>query len=247
MVLTGGLYALAGLGKAGNLPANIGPFLAIIFALLLVAHLAMRRLAPNADPILLPTAGLLNGIGYVFIARLSTHEARLQAVWTAIGIAAFVATLLVVRRARDLERYRYSFAFAGIALLLLPLAPGIGENINGARLWIHVGSLNFQPGEIAKLALAIFFASVHGRTGRSAQPGHPADRSLPGPRPPVPGPDPGRVGALAADLPVRKRPGLLVPLLRPVHRDAVGGHRPGLLPRAWGSGCSGSDPSWPSR
>src|SRR5947209_4312205 len=79
LVLTGGLYALAGLGKAGNLPANLGPFLAIIFALLVLAHLAMRRLAPSADPILLPAAGLLNGIGYVFIARLSTHEARLQA------------------------------------------------------------------------------------------------------------------------------------------------------------------------
>ena len=159
-VLTGGLYALAGLGKAGNLPANIGPFLIIIFALLLIAHVAMRKLAPNADPILLPTAGLLNGIGYVFIARLSSHEARLQAVWTALGIACFVATLALVRRARDLERYRYSFAFAGIVLLLLPLAPGIGEEINGARLWIHLGSFNFQPGEIAKLALAIFFASV---------------------------------------------------------------------------------------
>ncbi len=160
VLLTGGLYALAGLGKAGNLPANIGPFLAIIFALLLVAHLAMRRWAANADPILLPSAALLNGIGYVFIARLSTQEARLQAVWTALGIAAFVATLVVVRRARDLERFRYTFAFVGIGLLLLPLVPHLGENINGARLWIHVGSFNFQPGELAKLALAIFFASV---------------------------------------------------------------------------------------
>jgi peptidoglycan glycosyltransferase len=160
VLLTGGLYALAGLGKAGNLPANIGPFLGVIFGLMLVGHLALRRLAPNADPILLPTAALLNGVGYVFIARLSTHEARLQAFWTTLGIAAFVATLALVRRARDLERWRYSLAFAGIVLLLLPLAPGIGENINGARLWIHLGSFNFQPGEIAKLALAIFFASI---------------------------------------------------------------------------------------
>jgi cell division protein FtsW (lipid II flippase) len=160
VVLSGGLYALAGLGKAGNLPANIGPFLVIVFVLIFAAHIAVRRLAPNADPILLPTAGLLNGVGYVFIARLSSHEARLQAFWTALGIACFVGTLVVVRRGRDLERYRYSFAFVGIGLLLLPLVPGIGENINGARLWIHVGSFNFQPGEIAKLALAIFFASI---------------------------------------------------------------------------------------
>jgi cell division protein FtsW (lipid II flippase) len=138
----------------------MGPFLVIIFGLLPIAHVAMRRMAPNADPILLPTAGLLNGIGYVFIARLSTHEARLQAVWTAAGIGAFLATLAFVRRARDLERFRYTFAFLGIGLLLLPLLPHLGENINGARLWIHVGSFNFQPGEIAKLALAIFFASI---------------------------------------------------------------------------------------
>jgi cell division protein FtsW (lipid II flippase) len=160
VVLTGGLYALAGFGRAGNLPANMGPFLAAIFILVVVAHLAVRRYAPNADPILLPVAGLLNGIGYVFIARLSPHEARLQAFWTLLGIAAFIATLVVVHRGRDLERYRYTFAIVGIGMLLLPLVPVIGENINGARLWIHIGSFNFQPGELAKLALAVFFASI---------------------------------------------------------------------------------------
>ena len=160
VILTGGLYVLAGFGKAGQMPANIGPFLGVLFVLLLVAHLAMRRLAPLADPILLPVGGLLNGIGYVFIARLSPHEARLQAFWTALGLGVFIATLVVVRRARDLERYRYTMAFLGIGLLLLPLVPGIGENINGARLWIHLGSFNFQPAELAKLALAVFFASV---------------------------------------------------------------------------------------
>jgi cell division protein FtsW (lipid II flippase) len=159
LLLTGGLYILASLGKAGSLPANIGPFLGIVFALLLIAHIGMRRLAPLADPVLLPTACLLNGIGYVFIARLDRHLAALQATWTAIGVAAFLLTLYLVRRVRDLERYRYSFAFIGIGLLLLPLAPGIGQNINGARLWIRVGSVTLQPGELAKIALAVFFAS----------------------------------------------------------------------------------------
>lgn len=160
VVLVGGLYAIAGLGKAGSLPANIVPFLIVIFALLVVAHIAMRFLAPNADPILLPVAGLLNGVGYTFIARLSSAQASKQAAWTAIGIIAFIATLALLRRARDLERYRYLFALGGLGLLLLPLVPHIGENINGARLWIHVGSFSFQPGELAKLALAVFFASV---------------------------------------------------------------------------------------
>jgi peptidoglycan glycosyltransferase len=159
VVLTGGLYILASLGKASRLPANIGPFLAMVCGLLLIAHVGMRLWAPYADPILLPTACLLNGIGYVFIARLNHHLAGLQATWTAIGIGAFLVTLAVVRRARDLERYRYTFALVGIGLLLLPLAPVVGENINGARLWVRLGSITFQPGELAKIALAIFFAS----------------------------------------------------------------------------------------
>ncbi|MDQ6784880.1 MAG: FtsW/RodA/SpoVE family cell cycle protein [Actinomycetota bacterium] len=160
VILTGGLYILAGFGKAGSLPGDIVPFLIVIFALLLAAHVAMRFLAPNADPILLPTAGLLNGVGYVFIARLNSAQAGKQALFTAIGVALFILTLAVVRKTRDLERYRYIFAFVGIGSLLLPLVPHLGQNINGARLWIRLAGFNFQPGELAKLALAVFFASV---------------------------------------------------------------------------------------
>jgi cell division protein FtsW (lipid II flippase) len=160
VILTGGLYIIAGAGKSGSLPANIGPFLAVIFGLLLVAHIGMRLLAPEADPILLPVAGLLNGIGYVFIARIDKHLAGLQAVWTGIGIAAFLLVLAVVRHARDLERYRYSFALLGAGLLLLPLIPHLGVDINGARLYVHFGPVNFEPAEISKILLAVFFASI---------------------------------------------------------------------------------------
>ena len=158
-------YVLAALGDNASIPANIGPFFGFVLVLLFVAHVATRKLAPNADPLLLPLALLLNGIGYVFIARLSSdvRGARdlpgLQANWTMLGIGAYVGTLLVLRRVRVLDRYRYTFMAIGVFLLLLPLAPGLGREINGARIWIRVGSFSFQPGEVAKIALAVFFAS----------------------------------------------------------------------------------------
>jgi peptidoglycan glycosyltransferase len=154
-----GTYTLASLGTTASLPVDIVPFLAFVLALLLVAHLATRRLAPEADGTLLPIAGLLNGLGYVFIARLDDGLAGLQATWTALGIAAYVLTLAVVRDTRVLERYRYTFLLVGVGLLLLPLLPGIGEAKFGARIWVQVGPVNFQPGEFAKIALAIFFAA----------------------------------------------------------------------------------------
>jgi hypothetical protein len=114
-IVTVGAYALASLGRTANLPANIGPFLGVVLGLVIAAHLATRRLAPGGDALLLPLAALLNGIGYVFIARLDEASrdpdglAGLQAAWTALGIVAYVLTLLVVRRSRDLARYRYTF------------------------------------------------------------------------------------------------------------------------------------------
>jgi len=171
-VITGGTYVLASLGSTNSVPADIGTFLGLVLALLVVAHIATRRLAPNADGLLLPLAGLLNGLGYVFIARVdnvscwppwdppgdSNCLAGLQATWTLLGIVGFVGTLLVVRRTRMLERYRYTAALAGLLLLLLPLAPVIGREINGSRIWVSFGPVNFQPGEFAKIALAVFFA-----------------------------------------------------------------------------------------
>jgi peptidoglycan glycosyltransferase len=153
-----GAYVLASFGSAASLPANIVPFLAMVLGLFAVAHLANRRLAPNADSMLLPIAALLNGLGYVFIARLDEDLAALQATWTAVGIGAYVATLVVIRRTRTIERYRYTFMMIGIVLLVIPLVPFIGREINGARIWASIGPINFQPGEFAKIALAIFFA-----------------------------------------------------------------------------------------
>jgi cell division protein FtsW (lipid II flippase) len=158
VIIICGAYALASLGRNASLPANIWPFLAFLVALLVGAHVANRRLAPAADSLLLPLAALLNGIGYVFIARLDEDLAALQATWTAVGIAAYLVTLLVVRDVRWLQRYRYTFGLLGVVFLVMPLLPGIGRNINGARIWVSVGPVSFQPGEFAKIALAIFFA-----------------------------------------------------------------------------------------
>jgi len=158
-LFTVGALTLASLGKVGEPPAGLLGFAGVMVALLLASHVAVRRLAPNADPIILPVALLLNGLGYTMIARLNVDLAGLQAVWTAVGVAAFIGTLAVVRRARDLERYRYTFLALGLVLLLMPLVPGLGRNINGARIWIRLGPIGFQPGELAKIVLAVFFAS----------------------------------------------------------------------------------------
>ena len=93
------------------------------------------------------------------ITRLDDELAGLQATWSLIAIVAFAATLLIVQRATDLARYSWLFFIGGAFLLLLPLAPGLGVSINGARIWVSLGPINFQPGEFAKIALAIFFAS----------------------------------------------------------------------------------------
>lgn len=188
-VITAGAYALASLGRNASIPADLAPFFAIVLGLLLVAHLVLRRFAPLADPTILPVVALLNGLGYVFIVRLASDidDASAlpsqQATWTAVGIGAFTATLVVVPRIKVLDKYRYLAGISGIVLLLLPLIPVIGREFNSARIWVKIGPVTFQPGEFAKIALAIFIASylaekrdiLHGTSllfGANAQPKH---------------------------------------------------------------------------
>jgi cell division protein FtsW (lipid II flippase) len=162
-------YALVGLSQDPVLPSGILGYGGSFAAMALAAHLVSRRLAPGADPLLLPLAFLLNGVGLVMVRRIDfALEARgsaqaalapQQTIWTLIGIALFCATLIAVRDHRVLDRYRYLIGIGGIVALLLPLLPFIGVEINGARIWLRLGGFSIQPGEFAKVALAIFFAS----------------------------------------------------------------------------------------
>ena len=167
-------YASVGLSMTGRIPAGIVVYGIAFTVLMLLAHLAIRGLAPWADPLMLPLAALLNGLGIVMIYRLqqsgrdgnsgrvigtmSTSSTALQVVWSTVGVAAFIAVLAVIREPRTLQRYTYTFGVIGLVLLAIPALPGIGTEVNGAKVWISVGGFSIQPGEFAKLALAVFFA-----------------------------------------------------------------------------------------
>ncbi len=162
-----GAYAAVSLAHDERVDSTVLVYGATLAAMFGVAHLAVRRFAPAADPLLLPIAALLNGIGLAVIRRLDLAAtgtrrddfAPLQLGWTAVGIALFVLVLVVVRDHKVLDRYRYTLMVIGICLLLVPTLPGVGAQINGARLWVRVGNVSFQPSELAKLCLIAFFAS----------------------------------------------------------------------------------------
>ena len=134
-------------------------YAAFFFALYLAAHMIARATVPEADPALLPMAGLLTAIGLTEIYRLGPTDAFKQGLWIVIGVALFAATLIGLRRDyRVLESYKYLFGLGAIVLLFLPSVPGLGTTVNGARLWVSIGGFTFQPGEIAKIFLIIFLA-----------------------------------------------------------------------------------------
>jgi cell division protein FtsW (lipid II flippase) len=171
MLLAEGAVGLGLRGKLPGLPAAV-----VVFAILMLcAHLAIRRFAPHADPLLLPLAAMLNGLGIVMIYRLQlsgrngnpgvrvtdmpSSATTTQLLYTGVGIAALIAVLVVIREARVLQRYTYTLGALGIVLLALPaLLPASHSAVNGAKVWIIFGGFSVQPGEFARLALAVFFA-----------------------------------------------------------------------------------------
>ncbi|WP_425287304.1 FtsW/RodA/SpoVE family cell cycle protein [Leifsonia stereocauli] len=154
-------------GALGHVDLTLVFLGAVLSGLVVALHIVMRFVAREADPFLLPIATLLNGLGIAMIYRIDIADghdgwdsaAVRQIVWSAIAILSAIAVMLVIRNHRVLFRYTYIAGFVAVVLLLLPLVPGLGKQINGARVWIGIGDvLTFQPGEIAKIALAVFFA-----------------------------------------------------------------------------------------
>ncbi|CAL9423096.1 FtsW/RodA/SpoVE family cell cycle protein [Streptomyces sp. enrichment culture] len=154
-------YCAVGLARHGSVPPGAAGYGAGLGVLALVAHLAVRLRAPLADPLLLPIGVLLNGLGLVLIYRLDLETpgdraAPTQLVWSTLGVALFIAVVLVLRDHRVLQRYTYLCVTAALVLLTVPI---LFPAVNGARIWIRVAGFSIQPGEFAKVLLAVFFAA----------------------------------------------------------------------------------------
>ena len=158
LLLTAGFAAL--FIQRSDILSNVSlTYGAIFLGLCFAGHMVIRFTLPYADPYLFPLAAILSCFGLVVIYRINDNLAREQAQWFVIGLVLFVVTILALRDFRVLERYRYTIALAGLALLLLPRVPGIGQQVNGAYLGVKIGPISFQPAEFGKIAIVIFLAA----------------------------------------------------------------------------------------
>lgn len=167
LVLGVAAYALVGLGVKDKVPSNVLWYGVGMAVMAVGMHLVLRWRAPYADPVILPIVVALNGIGLAMIYRLDlaaeskghpTDFAGKQLVWTAISVVLAAIVLIWLRDHRTLRRYTYTAGVAALVLMASPMLPVIGKDVNGARIWVRVGGVGLQPAELAKIALAIFFA-----------------------------------------------------------------------------------------
>ncbi len=165
--ISAGMYGIVGAGVNGEWPPQLFLYGAGFAVLSLVVHVTLRFRAPYADPVLLPIAVAVNGIGLAMLHRIDLARidrddfsalAPRQLVWAAVGVGLCTAVLWLLRDHRVLRRYTFTAMVAGLVLLALPMLPLIGAEINGARIWIRLGPFGFQPGELAKIVLTVFFA-----------------------------------------------------------------------------------------
>lgn len=158
-------YAITHINMFGALPSNLWAVAMLWLGLGLLLHLVVRWRTPYADPLLLPCVLLLNGLGLAMIHRIDLipdpprTDVLTQLLWTGLGMVLAILVIAVLRDHRPLQGYTYSLFLASLVLILMPLIPGLGVELNGARIWIQIGGMSFQPGELAKLLLTVAFAS----------------------------------------------------------------------------------------
>ena len=150
-------FISAQLARDGHINPGALVYPAAVAAVLLVLHLAVRFLLPRADPLLLPIAAGLTCFGVVMIYRLDSSLAFDQLLWLAVAAAAFVLVVVFLRNYEVLSRYKYTLGL--IALVLLASTMIVGKEVNGARLWLQIGPMSFQPSEIAKILIVVFLAA----------------------------------------------------------------------------------------
>ena len=152
------LFAMIAINQGQSLDMTTLGVPAAIFVAFVIAHLAVRKFAANADPALLPLSFALSGIGIAFVTSLAPNLAVGQVMWLFVGVACMVLVLVFVRNLDKVANYKYTLMIVGFLLLLSPLVPGLGQEIYGSRIWLHIGSYSFQPGEIAKIVIVLFLA-----------------------------------------------------------------------------------------
>jgi cell division protein FtsW (lipid II flippase) len=155
-----GFATLIFVQEASSPPLIYGAYYA---GMMVAVYFVVRLWLPHSDALLVPIVTLLTGVGLVVIYRLTydmpgfENLATTQAIWILVGSGALLFVVLFFRDYQKLFAYKYLLALAAVGLVASTFTP-LGYEVNGARLWLQVGSVSFQPSEFARIALVVFFA-----------------------------------------------------------------------------------------